>query len=113
MRLYVHHTRRRLTGTPYSSFTYQRNPSDPIINPSPISMGRVFFNGAQTICCLKLAIAFHTQAIPDRGFNRSSLRVEHPRPNRVYCCLSSLNFVFYVTTMYTANYLPVIVVVWF
>lgn len=53
--------RRRLTGTPYSSFTNQRNPSDPIINPSPISMGRIFFNGAQTICCLKLAIAFDAQ----------------------------------------------------
>jgi hypothetical protein len=32
-----------LTGTPYSSFTYQRNPSDPIINPSPTSMSCVFF----------------------------------------------------------------------
>jgi hypothetical protein len=36
-------TQRRLTGTPYSSFTYQRNPSDPIINPSPISMSCIFF----------------------------------------------------------------------
>jgi hypothetical protein len=24
-------------------------------------MGRIFFNGAQTICCLKLAIAFDAQ----------------------------------------------------
>ena len=50
-------------------------------------MGRVFFNGAQTICCLKLAIAFHTQDYPDQVSHRSSLRVEQPRPNRVCCCL--------------------------
>jgi hypothetical protein len=54
--------RRRLTGTPYSSFTYQRNPSDPMINPSPISMSCIFFYRAQTICCLKLAIAFDAQS---------------------------------------------------
>jgi hypothetical protein len=76
-----------------------------------MSMSCIFFYRAQTICCLKLAIAFHTQANPDRVSHRSSLRVELPRPNRVCCCLSSLNFIFYVTAMYTAHYLSVVVVI--
>ena len=103
--------RRRLTGTPYSSFTYQRNPSDPIINPSPISMGRIFFNGAQTICCLKLAIAFDAQSSrPGIApfLDGAGPNIQHRVSKAAYLVL---NFVFYVTTMYTANYLPVIVVI--
>jgi len=72
-----------LTGTPYPSFTNQRNPSNPTINPSPISMGRIFFNGAQTICCLKLAIAFDTQNVLDRVLHRSSMGVGHVTYHRV------------------------------
>ena len=89
----MHYTRRRLTGTPYSSFTYQRNPSDPRRTKS-YKLGLYLFHMAPTICCLKLAIAFHTQAIPDRVSHRSSLRVEVPRPNRVCCCLSKFKFCF-------------------
>jgi hypothetical protein len=39
-------------------------------------MGRVFFNGAQTICCLKLAIAFDAQSFPDRVLHRSSMGLD-------------------------------------
>ena len=88
-RLYLH-TQRRLTGTPYSSFTYQRNPSDPIINPSPISWGWLFHR-APTIFCLKLALSLHTQAILNRVSHRSSLRVELPRPNLVLYFFISIN----------------------
>ena len=31
------------------------------MNPSPISMGCIFFHRAQTIYCLKLAVAFDAQ----------------------------------------------------
>jgi len=41
-----------LTGTPYSSFTYQRNPSDPTINPSPTSMSCVFFTELKSFVAL-------------------------------------------------------------
>ena len=73
-------------------------------------MGRIFFNGAQTICCLKLAIAFDAQTFPDRVLHRSSMGIELPRSN----CVSKaayLNFIFYVTSMYTAYNLAVIIVV--
>jgi hypothetical protein len=59
-----------------------------------MSMGRIFFNGAQTICCLKLAIAFDTQAHLDRVSHRSSLRIELPRSNRV-CCFITMNLLNY------------------
>jgi hypothetical protein len=75
-------------------------------------MGRIFFNGAQTICCLKLAIAFDAQSFPDRVSHRSSMGADHNIRHRV-SKVAYLNFIFYVTTMYTANYLSVVVVVCF
>ena len=74
-------------------------------------MGRVFFNVAQTICCLKLAIAFDAQSsrpgiAPFLDGARSNIQRRVSK-----AAYLSLNFVFDVTTMYTANYLPVVVVV--
>jgi hypothetical protein len=73
-------------------------------------MGRIFFNGAQTICCLKLAIAFDAQSFPDRVSHRSSMGIELPRSNCVRKA-AYLDFVFYVTTVYAANYLPIVIVI--
>jgi hypothetical protein len=72
-------------------------------------MGRIFFNGAQTICCLKLAIAFDAQ-ISRPGIapflDGAGPNIQHRVSKAAY-----LNFVFYVTTVYTAHNLPVVVVV--
>ena len=58
-------------------------PSDPTINPSPTSMSCIFFYRAQTICCLKLAIAFDAQTFPDRVLHRSSMGLSHCTQHRV------------------------------
>ena len=118
MRLCLH-TRRRLTGTPYSSFTYQRNPSDPTINPSPMSTGCIFFIRARTICCLKLAFAFDTRVnlspfYPSWVSHQPSTGIELPRSNTVgFVAYLSVDFIFDVTTVYTTNYLSVIPVIRF
>ena len=72
-------------------------------------MGRIFFNGAQTICCLKLAIAFDAQSSrPGIApfLDGAGPNIQHRVSKAAY-----LNFIFYVTTMYTANYLAVVIVV--
>jgi hypothetical protein len=48
-----------------------------------MSMSCFFFNRAQTICCLKLAIAFDAQSFPDRVSHRSSMGADHNIRHRV------------------------------
>ena len=53
-----------------------------------MSMGRVFFNGAQTICCLKLAFAFDTRVNLSPFYlswvlHQPSTGIELPRSNTV------------------------------
>jgi hypothetical protein len=46
-------------------------------------MSCIFFYRAQTICCLKLAIAFDAQSFPDRVLHRSSMGLDHNIQHRV------------------------------
>ena len=74
-------------------------------------MGRIFFNGAQTICCLKLAIAFDAQSSGpgiSPFLDGAGSNIQHRVSKAAYLVL---NFIFYVTTVYTAHNLSVVVVV--
>jgi hypothetical protein len=80
-----------------------------------MSTGCIFFIRARTICCLKLAFAFDTRVNQSPFYlswvlHQPSTGIELPRSNTV-SFVACLDFVFYMTTVDAANYLPIVVVI--